>query len=39
MPLERWVGFILVWIAVILIVVDMFRAPRTGSLPEPKTVS
>lgn len=39
MPLERWVGFILVWIAVILIVVDMFRAPRTGSMPEPKTVS
>ena len=38
MPVERWVGFILVWIAVILIVFDMFRAPRTGGLPEPKKV-
>lgn len=39
MPLERWIGFVLVWIAIILIMLDMIRAPRTGSGPEPKKVA
>lgn len=38
MQVERWIGFILVWIAVVIIVVDMVRAPRAGSAPEPKSV-
>ncbi len=38
MPFERWVGFILVWIAVIFVLIDMLRAPRAGRIPEPKKV-
>ncbi|MCW4464096.1 EamA family transporter RarD [Glutamicibacter sp. MNS18] len=38
MQVERWVGFILVWIAVVLIIIDMVRAPGTGNLPEPKSL-
>lgn len=36
MPLERWIGFGLVWVALVLLTVDMVRAARTGrraSLP------
>ncbi|WP_417373426.1 EamA family transporter RarD [Glutamicibacter protophormiae] len=36
MPAERWVGFGLVWVAVIIVLVDMLRAPKAGSMPEPK---
>lgn len=36
MQVERWAGFILVWIAVVLLIIDMIRAPRTGKHPEPK---
>lgn len=36
MPLERWIGFGLVWVAVIFVLVDMLRAPRSGRMPEPK---
>ncbi len=35
MPLERWIGFILVWLALIVLTIDMFRssrAPRGSSL-------
>ncbi|MGZ2223287.1 EamA family transporter RarD [Glutamicibacter nicotianae] len=38
MPFERWVGFALVWVAVIFVLVDMMRIPRTGSMPEPKSL-
>ncbi|WP_334122672.1 EamA family transporter RarD [Glutamicibacter sp.] len=38
MPFERWMGFILVWIAVIFVLIDMLRAPRAGRIPEPKKV-
>lgn len=36
MPLERWIGFGLVWVALVLLTVDMVRAARAGrraSLP------
>lgn len=36
MQVERWIGFILVWVAVVLIIVDMIRAPRSGHGVEPK---
>ncbi|MFJ2143868.1 EamA family transporter RarD [Glutamicibacter sp. NPDC087831] len=36
MPFERWVGFALVWVAVLFVLVDMMRTPRIGSMPEPK---
>ncbi|MDR4532150.1 EamA family transporter RarD [Glutamicibacter sp. PS] len=36
MPPERWAGFILVWIAVALIMIDLFRAPRVVRGAEPK---
>ncbi|MGV2951741.1 EamA family transporter RarD [Glutamicibacter sp. AGC46] len=36
MPFERWVGFALVWVAVLFVLVDMMRIPRIGSMPEPK---
>lgn len=39
MPTERWIGFALVWVAVVLIVLDMVRTPRVGPGPEPKKVS
>ncbi|MGP9487436.1 EamA family transporter RarD [Glutamicibacter sp. 287] len=39
MPVERWIGFGLVWTAVVLIILDMVRTPRTGRGPEPKQVS
>ncbi|UYQ76651.1 EamA family transporter RarD [Glutamicibacter sp. JL.03c] len=39
MPVERWMGFILVWIAVIFVLIDMLRAPRAGRLPEPKKIN
>lgn len=35
MPLERWIGFALVWVALLVLSVDMFvagRAPRRASL-------
>lgn len=38
MPLGRWIGFGLVWIALVLLAVDMVRAARAGrraSLPAP----
>ncbi|WP_396276019.1 EamA family transporter RarD [Glutamicibacter sp.] len=38
MPPERWMGFGLVWIAVIFILVDMLRAPKAGNMPEPKKI-
>lgn len=34
MPPERWVGFGLVWIAVVLLVLDAVRAPRVPRLPK-----
>ncbi|WP_431709916.1 EamA family transporter RarD [Glutamicibacter uratoxydans] len=36
MQVERWVGFGLVWIAVVILIIDMIRAPRAGRGPEPK---
>ncbi|WP_144931522.1 EamA family transporter RarD [Kocuria marina] len=33
MPPERWVGFGLVWLAVVLLVLDAVRAPRAPRLP------
>ncbi|GAA1404295.1 EamA family transporter RarD [Glutamicibacter uratoxydans] len=36
MPPERWIGFGLVWVAVLFVLADMLRAPKAGSLPEPK---
>lgn len=39
MPVERWIGFGLVWAAVVLIILDMVRTPRAGRGPEPKQVS
>ncbi len=33
MPPERWAGFVLVWIAVVLLVLDAVRAPRAPRLP------
>ncbi|WP_404286329.1 EamA family transporter RarD [Glutamicibacter arilaitensis] len=39
MPVERWVGFGLVWAAVALIILDMVRTSRAGHDPEPKQVS
>lgn len=36
MPVERWIGFGLVWVAVIIVLVDMLRAPKAGTMPEPK---
>ncbi len=32
MPLERWIGFALVWVAIVILSVDLFRRrPRTAS--------
>lgn len=39
MPFERWVGFGLVWVAVIFVLVDMLRTPRVGPMPEPKKLA
>ncbi len=39
MPFERWVGFGLVWVAVIFVLVDMLRTPRVGPMPEPKILA
>ncbi|MGP9528951.1 EamA family transporter RarD [Glutamicibacter sp. AOP5-A2-18] len=39
MPFERWMGFVLVWIAVIFVLVDMLRAPKARNLPEPVEIS
>ena len=33
MPPQRWAGFVLVWIAVVLLVLDAVRAPRAPRLP------
>ncbi|WP_323743566.1 EamA family transporter RarD [Agreia pratensis] len=33
MPLERWVGFGLVWIALIALTIDMVRTSRSGRMP------
>lgn len=38
MQLERWIGFILVWVAVVIIILDMLRAGHTGDPTEPKTL-
>lgn len=39
MPPERWIGFSLVWVAVIFVLIDMLRAPKAGNMPEPKKLS
>lgn len=43
MPFERWVGFSLVWVGLILLTVDMLRTvrrqPRLATVPEPVTAS
>jgi chloramphenicol-sensitive protein RarD len=33
MPLERWLGFGLVWLALIVLTVDMIRTTRAGRMP------
>jgi chloramphenicol-sensitive protein RarD len=33
MPLERWLGFGLVWLALIVLTIDMIRTTRTGRMP------
>ncbi|SMG31233.1 EamA family transporter RarD [Agreia pratensis] len=33
MPLERWVGFGLVWLALIALTIDMVRTSRSGRMP------
>lgn len=41
MPLERWIGFSLVWVAIVVLSVDLFRrrprsvAGRSGTAPQP----
>lgn len=43
MPFERWVGFSLVWVGLILLTIDMLRTvrrrPRPARVPEPATAS
>ncbi|SKA91380.1 chloramphenicol-sensitive protein RarD [Agreia bicolorata] len=33
MPVERWIGFGLVWLALIVLTVDMIRTSRSGRMP------
>jgi chloramphenicol-sensitive protein RarD len=33
MPVERWVGFALVWLALVIFTVDLFRSARVVGLP------
>jgi chloramphenicol-sensitive protein RarD len=33
MPMERWLGFGLVWLALIVLTVDMIRTSRAGRMP------
>lgn len=35
MPLGRWIGFALVWVALVILVVDMVRAARTARRASP----
>lgn len=35
MPVERWVGFILVWLAIVVFVADLLLAARRGRRPAP----
>ena len=35
MPPERWIGFVLVWIAIAVVVVDLLLAARRGRRDTP----
>jgi chloramphenicol-sensitive protein RarD len=39
MPLARWIGFGLVWVALVLLTVDSLRAARRPTLVEPEVVN
>jgi chloramphenicol-sensitive protein RarD len=38
MPTERWLGFGLVWLALVVLTVDMIRTTRAGRMPAPEPV-